>query len=156
MTTTYHAKYFAHELPRQSQAGGIDLLSMALFDSCFDLNPNQIEAAMFALRRPLSKGVLLADEVGLGKTIQAGLVVCQYWAERQRRRFIICPANLRRQWALDDWFKRQRYNKQDQVYDSIYVNGDNNLENLGRRDQTKKVRLIEEEFGCLKSDVEGN
>jgi SNF2 family DNA or RNA helicase len=53
---------------------------MALFDACVDLNPHQIDAAAFALRNPLSKGVLLADEVGLGKTIEAGLVLCQYRA----------------------------------------------------------------------------
>jgi SNF2 family DNA or RNA helicase len=41
---------------------------MSLFDASVDLNPHQIEAAMFALKSPLSKGVILADEVGLGKT----------------------------------------------------------------------------------------
>lgn len=101
MTTPYHAKYFAHELTRQVQAGSIDRLSMALFDSCVDLNPHQIDAAMFALRSPLSKGVVLADEVGLGKTIEAGLVLCQYWAERKRKLLVICPASLRKQWALE-------------------------------------------------------
>lgn len=101
MATPYHAKYFAHELTRQAQPGGVDGLSMALFDACVDLNPHQIEAAMFALRSPLSKGVLLADEVGLGKTIEAGLVLCQYWAERKRKLLVICPASLRKQWALE-------------------------------------------------------
>ena len=74
---------------------------MSLFDACVDLNPHQIEAAMFALKSPLSKGVLLADEVGLGKTIEAGLVLCQYWAERRRRLLIICPAAIRKQWSLE-------------------------------------------------------
>jgi len=74
---------------------------MALFDACVDLNPHQIDAAAFALRNPLSKGVLLADEVGLGKTIEAGLVLCQYWAERRRRLLVICPASLRKQWSLE-------------------------------------------------------
>lgn len=74
---------------------------MALFDACVDLNPHQIDAAAFALRNPLSKGVLLADEVGLGKTIEAGLVLCQYWAERKRRLLVICPASLRKQWSLE-------------------------------------------------------
>jgi hypothetical protein len=78
MTTPFHARYFAHELTRQHGPGGGDRLSMALFDACVDLNPHQIDAAAFALRNPLSKGVLLADEVGLGKTIEAGLVLCQY------------------------------------------------------------------------------
>lgn len=101
MTTPYHAKYFAHELTRQAQSRGVDRLSMALFDACVDLNPHQIEAAMFALRSPLSKGVVLADEVGLGKTIEAGLVLCQHWAERKRKLLIICPASLRKQWSLE-------------------------------------------------------
>lgn len=100
MTTAYHAKYFAHELTRQG-GYGLDRLSRSLFDACVDLNPHQIEAALFALRSPLSKGVLLADEVGLGKTIEAGLVLCQVWAERQRRILVICPASLRKQWALE-------------------------------------------------------
>lgn len=63
-----------------------------------DLNPHQIEAALFAFRSPLSKGALLADEVGLGKTIEAGLVISQQWAERKRRVLVITPANLRKQW----------------------------------------------------------
>ena len=101
MTTPYHARYFAHELTRQYGPGDGDRLSMALFDACVDLNPHQIDAAAFALRNPLTKGVLLADEVGLGKTIEAGLVLCQYWAERKRRLIVICPASLRRQWSLE-------------------------------------------------------
>jgi hypothetical protein len=56
---------------------------MSLFDATVDLNPHQIEAALFALHSPPSKGVILADEVGLGKTIEAGIVLCQYWAERK-------------------------------------------------------------------------
>ena len=91
MTTPFHARYFAHELTRIG-GEGVDRLSRSLFDACVDLNPHQIEAALFALRSPISKGVLLADEVGLGKTIEAGLVVCQSWAECHRRILVICPA----------------------------------------------------------------
>jgi len=100
MTTPYHAKYYAHDLTRRSVIGA-DRLSMALFDAAVDLNPHQIEAALFALQSPLSKGVILADEVGLGKTIEAGIVLCQLWAERRRRLVVICPASLRKQWALE-------------------------------------------------------
>ena len=71
MITDYHARYFAHDLTRRATSG-MDRLSMALFDAAVDLNPHQIEAALFALQSPLSKGVILADEVGLGKTIEAG------------------------------------------------------------------------------------
>lgn len=98
--TPYHAKYYAYDLTRRSSEG-LDRLSTALFDAAVDLNPHQIEAALFALESPLSSGALLADEVGLGKTIEAGIVLCQYWAERRRRLLVICPASLRKQWALE-------------------------------------------------------
>ena len=51
--------------------------------------------------------------------------------------------------GLDEWFKKQGYNTQDMEFDLIYVNGDNNLENLKKDEQTWKVRLIEEEFQRL-------
>ena len=98
--TNHHAKYYAHELTRQAAGDDIDRISTSLFDASVDLNPHQIEAALCALRSPLSKGVVLAEEVGLGTTIEAGLVLCQYWAERKRHILVICPASLRRQWAV--------------------------------------------------------
>jgi len=114
MTTQYHAKYFAYELTRQGGIG-VERLSRSLFDACVDLNPHQIEAALFAIRSPISKGVLLADEVGLGKTIEAGLVLCQYWAERRRRLLVICPASLRKQWALE---LEEKFNLPCEILDS--------------------------------------
>lgn len=66
-----------------------------------DLNPHQVVAALFALRSPLSSGALLADEVGLGKTIEAGLVLSQFWAERKRKILLIVPASLRMQWRQE-------------------------------------------------------
>ena len=98
--TAYQAKFFAYDLTRRG-VDGMDRLSMALFDAAVDLNPHQIEAALFAVQSPLSKGVILADEVGLGKTIEAGIVLCQFWAERKRRLLVLCPASLRKQWALE-------------------------------------------------------
>ena len=56
--------------------------------------------------------------------------------------------------ALDAWFRKQGYNTKDQEFDVIYVNGDNNLENLKKPDQTWKVRLIEEEFLRRMFDVQ--
>jgi len=55
---------------------------------------------------------------------------------------------------LDKWFEKQGYSTRDLEYDLVYVNGDNNLENLRRTDQTWKVRLIEEEFHRLMFDVQ--
>ncbi|MGE0674517.1 MAG: DEAD/DEAH box helicase, partial [Methylibium sp.] len=100
-TTAHHAKYFAWELTRRRAASEEDRLAQSLFDASVDLNPHQIDAALFALNNPLSKGVVLADEVGLGKTIEAALVLCQLWAERRRRLLVICPASLRKQWAQE-------------------------------------------------------
>ncbi|MEX2523722.1 MAG: SNF2-related protein [Gammaproteobacteria bacterium] len=99
MLTPYHAKYFAWELTRRRRGGDMDRISQSLFDASVDLNPHQIDAALFALQNPLTKGHLLADEVGLGKTIEAALVLAQYWAERRRNLLVICPASLRKQWA---------------------------------------------------------
>jgi len=96
--TPHHAKYFAHELTKRCSSDSIEKLAGALVDAQVDLNPHQVEAALFAFHSPLSKGALLADEVGLGKTIEAGLVLSQRWAERKRRILIITPANLRKQW----------------------------------------------------------
>ncbi|CAI06469.1 SNF2-related protein [Aromatoleum aromaticum] len=99
--TPHHAKYYAWELTRRHAASEEGRLSQSLFDASVDLNPHQIDAALFALENPLSKGVMLADEVGLGKTIEAALVMCQLWAERRRRLLVICPAALRKQWAQE-------------------------------------------------------
>jgi len=96
--TDYHAKYFAHELTKRFSSDNIGKLAGALVDAQVDLNPHQVEAALFAFQSPLARGALLADEVGLGKTIEAGLVISQKWAERKRRILIITPANLRKQW----------------------------------------------------------
>ena len=100
MLTQYHSKYIAYDLTRKT-GGEIDRLSMSLFDASVDLNPHQIEAALFAIQSPLSKGTILADEVGLGKTIEAGIVICQYWAEKNRSILIIAPASIRKQWQIE-------------------------------------------------------
>jgi adenine-specific DNA-methyltransferase len=96
--TPFHAKYYAYELTRRCPPDSDDRLASALVDAQVDLNPHQIDAALFSFKSPLSRGVLLADEVGLGKTIEAGLVLSQKWAERKRRILVITPSNLRKQW----------------------------------------------------------
>src|SRR4030042_1101742 len=96
--TDYHAKYFAHELTKRCPSDSAEKLAGALVDAQVDLNPHQVEAALFAFHSPLSKGAILADEVGLGKTIEAGIVIFQKCAERKRRILIIVPSSLRKQW----------------------------------------------------------
>jgi hypothetical protein len=133
--TAYHARYYAHDLTRRA-ASGLDRLSTSLFDAAVDLNPHQIEAALFALESPLSKGVLLADEVGLGKTIEAGIVLCQFWAERKRRLLVICPASLRKQWALE---LSEKFNLPSRVLDAKTYKGELRL---GRTPLNEKAILI--------------
>jgi len=99
--TPYHAKYLAYELTRRCASDSVEKLVPVLADAQVDLNPHQIEAALFAFRSPFSKGAVLADEVGLGKTIEAGLLLSQKWAERRRRLLVIVPANLRKQWSQE-------------------------------------------------------
>jgi ERCC4-related helicase len=99
--TQYHAKYIAHELTRRCASDSVEKLTAVLSDAQVDLNPHQIEAALFAFRNPLSRGAILADEVGLGKTIEAGLLIDQSWAEGKHRLLVIVPANLRKQWGQE-------------------------------------------------------
>ena len=94
----YQSKYFAYELTKRYPPDSVEKLTSAVASAQVDLNPHQVDAALFAFQSPLSKGALLADEVGLGKTIEAGLVLSQKWAERRRRILIITPSNLRKQW----------------------------------------------------------
>lgn len=101
MMTDYHAKYFAHELTRRCASDSVEKLTAVLSDAQVELTPHQIEAALFAFRNPFSRGAILADEVGLGKTIEAGLLIAQKWAEQKRRLLVIVPANLRKQWSQE-------------------------------------------------------
>src|SRR5437667_3345467 len=96
--TDYQAKYLAYELTKRSPSDSMEKLAGIVAGAQVDLNPHQVDAALFAFQSPLSKGALIADEVGLGKTIEAGLVISQKWAERKRRVLIIVPSNLRKQW----------------------------------------------------------
>ncbi len=106
MITDFHAKLYANELLRRCPSDSVEHFTAALMDSQVDLNPHQVDAALFAFRSPLSKGAILADEVGLGKTIEAGIVLSQKWAERKRKILIILPSSLRKQWyqELQDKF----------------------------------------------------
>lgn len=105
MSSPFHANIFAHELTLRRAASNVENLIPTLMGARVDLNPHQIDAALFAFRSPLSKGAILADEVGLGKTIEAGIVLAQKWAERKRAICIITPASLRTQWQQELWDK---------------------------------------------------
>lgn len=119
--TPHQSQYVAWLLTRRAAGDSVESLASTLVDSQVDLNPHQVEAALFACRNPLSRGVILADEVGLGKTIEAGLVISQRWAERRRRILIIVPANLRKQWhqELQDKFNLQGLILEAKSYNAI-------------------------------------
>jgi len=97
--TPYHSQYLAHRLTLEGATD--DAFAKSLSTARVDLNPHQVDAALFALASPISKGVILADEVGLGKTIEASLVIAQRWAEHRRRILLIVPASLRKQWSQE-------------------------------------------------------
>lgn len=99
--TDFHARFWAESLTVAGANASLGQLSNAIAGARLDLNPHQIDAALSALRSPLSQGVMLADEVGLGKTIEAGLVILQRWAERKRRILLVLPATLRIQWQRE-------------------------------------------------------
>lgn len=99
--TDFHAKYMGLVLSKSTWGSGYEKLAATLADARVDLNPHQVEAALFAFHSPFMKGAILADEVGLGKTIEAGLVIAQMWAEQKRRILVVVPASLRAQWRQE-------------------------------------------------------
>lgn len=63
--TYYHSKYFAHFLTLQNPNNSVERLGNSMFNATIDLNPHQVDGALFFFENPLSHGVILADEVGL-------------------------------------------------------------------------------------------
>lgn len=94
----HQVRYFAEQILLKRPQSSLQALTSTMSGVKVDLNPHQVDAALFALKSPLSNGALLADEVGLGKTIEAGLVMAQHWSERKRSILLIVPASLRTQW----------------------------------------------------------
>ncbi len=130
-------------------ADSVDMLATTLVDAQVDLNPHQVDAALFAFQSPLSKGVILADEVGLGKTIEAGLVIAQRWAERKRRILIITPANLRKQWhqELQDKFSLQALILEAKIYKETVKGG-----NKQPFEHASRVLICSYQFAKTKAD----
>ena len=138
MITKYHARYYADLLTQQAVGDKLDSLSQSLLSASVDINPHQIEAALFAFRSPLQKGVILADEVGLGKTIEAGLIIGQYWAVGKRRILVICPAALRKQWSYE---LSEKFGIPNEILDAK-----NYRDLLGRNKKTKLVLICSYQF----------
>ncbi|MCY3819702.1 MAG: SNF2-related protein [Gammaproteobacteria bacterium] len=96
-----HRRYYAEDLVRQRRAGERRRQVSSQRRGRVDPNPHQIDAVMFALRRIPEGGCILADEVGLGKTIEAGLVIAQLLAEGATRILIVVPRPLLGQWQAE-------------------------------------------------------
>jgi excisionase family DNA binding protein len=139
--------FFAHRLTLEGT--GEDTMAQSLSTARVDMNPHQVDAALFALASPLSKGVLLADEVGLGKTIEASLVIAQRWAERRRRILLIVPASLRKQWEqeLYDKFSLPSAIVESKTYNEARKAG------IARPfDRPDTIVITSYEFAALKAD----
>lgn len=141
--TSFQAKYFAYELTRKRPSGDLGKLTASLQDAQVDLNPHQVDAALFAFKSPLSKGAILADEVGLGKTIEAGIILAQKWAENKRKLIVVCPANLRKQWSqeLSDKFYLPSVILEKKSFDQTISTG-----NLNPFDRTNEIIICSYQF----------
>lgn len=153
LLTPQQQQYIAWQLTRRAALGSVESLASTLVDSQVDLNPHQVDAALFAHDNPLSKGVILADEVGLGKTIEAGLVIAQRWAERRRAILIIVPANLRKQWhqELQDKFGLQALILEAKNYTQIKKKGNPTPFEPGAH-QAAQVIICSYQFAKSKAD----
>lgn len=119
MERCYSAKYLAEKLSLNHFGDNTDRIGQTLFNAKISLNPHKIQAALFAFSSRISKGVMLCDEVGIGKTIEAGIVISQYWCERKRNIIVIAPASLIRQWATE---LKEKFSIPSIVVDRKYYN----------------------------------
>lgn len=145
--TRHQSAFFAHRITLEGV--GDDALAQSLSTARVDMNPHQVDAALFALGSPLSKGVILADEVGLGKTIEASLVIAQRWAERRRRILLVVPASLRKQWSqeLFDKFSLPSIIVESKSYNLAKKNG-----NARPFEQPDTIIITSYEFAATKAE----
>jgi len=94
-------RYLAEDLMRRRRSDEQRRYSAPQRAAKIDANPHQVDAVIFALARSREGGCILADEVGLGKTIEAGLVIAQLMAEGARRVLLIAPKPLLGQWKQE-------------------------------------------------------
>ncbi len=94
-------RYLAEDLVRLRRSDEQRRYSAPQRAAKIDANPHQVEAVIFALARMREGGCILADEVGLGKTIETGLVIAQLFAESARRVLLVAPKPLLGQWRQE-------------------------------------------------------
>lgn len=132
MIKDFKNKFWSYEILTCNNGSDSKLehLADSFSSSNIDLNPHQIEAALFALKNPAEKGVILADEVGLGKTIEAGLVLSEYFLKDKKHLIVICPKTLTKQWEIElkEKFDIPTRLLDKKVYDSFRGNHINSLD----------------------------
>jgi superfamily II DNA or RNA helicase len=148
--TPYHSKLWAHQLTRRCPPDSPELLAGTVASARVDLNPHQVDAALFAFKSPLSRGALLADEVGLGKTIEAGLVLSQRWAERRRKLLVITPSNLRKQWHQE---LTEKFFLPCEIFESKSYNQKLRAGNLDPLGTCESIVICSYQFARAKADV---
>lgn len=149
MINTYQAKYYAYELSKRASSDSSEKFGVTLMDAQVVLNPHQVEAALFAFKSPYSKGAILADEVGLGKTIEAGILISQKWAENKKRILIICPSSLRKQWLneLADKFYLNSEVIESKSFNAKYKDGNKNP-----FDDGKTIKICSYQYASKKAE----
>ena len=148
--TPHQAKYYAYELLKRAGSDSSEKFGVTLMDAQVKLNPHQVEAALFAFKSPYSKGAILADEVGLGKTIEAGILLSQQWAENKKRILIICPSALRKQWMneLADKFYLKSEVMEDKSFKSKLKAGVKNP-----FDDTKSIKICSYQYASKRAEA---
>lgn len=150
MYTSFQRSYLANWLTLSR--GDEQSLTKTIASAKVDMNPHQVDAALFALRSPLSQGVLLADEVGLGKTIEASLVLAQRWAEKRRKLLLIVPATLRKQWSqeLSDKFALPSVILESKNFNEARKNGAGNPFDISLAFGSAAIAICSYEFAARK------
>ena len=150
MENRFLAKWYINYLDSKHSGSTIDRISMTLFNSKIKLTPHQIDAALFAFKSPISKGVLLADEVGLGKTIEAGIIIAQLRLEKKANILIIAPASLIRQWNSELYDK---FSLDSQIMDRKMFNGYIRKGYSNPFDVYKGITICSYQFASSNSDL---
>lgn len=135
--------YYSHLLTLKKPKWEESSAHQAIIRAKVDPIPHQVEAALFAFRNPLSGGVILADEVGLGKTIESGIVLSQLWSEGKRKILIIAPKSLRHQWQdeLENLFYLKAQIVDTQSYSRVLKSSSDNP-----LDEKEKIFITNEHF----------
>lgn len=147
--SNYQAKYYAYELLKRASSDSSEKFGATLMDAQVELNPHQVEAALFAFKSPYSKGAILADEVGLGKTIEAGILLSQQWAENKKRILIICPSSLRKQWVNE---LADKFYLKSEVIESKNFNAKYKAGNKNPFDDGKTIKICSYQYASKKAE----